>query len=102
VVCTSQPQGGLVLSVSSSIPLPPPGLFQLALLILLSLHQGDAVPTPTDRPRPVSDVIADVSAHGHAPWLSRLLSHAPIDYADGHRPLPWLTPSITREEGTLA
>jgi hypothetical protein len=93
--------GGLVLSDTSSIPLPPPALFQLALLTLLILHQGDAVTTPTKRPRPGSDVIAGVSAQGRAPWLSWLLSHTPIDQADGHRPLPWLTPSLTREAGTL-
>ncbi len=40
-------QGGLVLIVSVSIPLPPAALFQLALLTLLCIHKGDAVPTPT-------------------------------------------------------
>ena len=47
-------------------------------------------------------MIADVPAQGHDPWLSRLLSYAPIYYADGHRLLPWLTPSLTCEEGTIA
>jgi len=46
-------QGDLVLSVSSSIPLTPKALFQLALMTLLCLHQGNSVPTPTERPRPV-------------------------------------------------
>jgi hypothetical protein len=44
-------QWGLVLNVSASIPLPPAALFQLALLTLLCIHQGDAMPTPTERPR---------------------------------------------------
>ena len=78
-----------------SIPLTPPALFQLALLTLLTIHQGDSVPTPTERPRVVSDVIADIPPQCHAPWLSSLLHHTPIDPADGHRPLPWLTPSLT-------
>ena len=50
--------GGLVLNVASSIPLSPPALFQLALLTLLSLHAGDTVPTPTERPRDGSDAVA--------------------------------------------
>ena len=94
--------GGLVLTVTSSIPLVPAALFQLALLTLLSLHQGDSVPTPTERPRVVSDVIADVTPQGHAPWLSRLLKQSPNDAADGHRPPPWLTPSLVKEGGEIA
>ena len=39
---------------------------------------------------------------GHAPWLSKLLLHTPDDPAEGHRPLPWLTPSLTQAEGTLS
>jgi hypothetical protein len=60
-------QGGLALSVASSIPLTSTALFQLALLTLLCLHQGDAVPTLTERPRMISDVIADIPHQGHAP-----------------------------------
>jgi len=37
-------QGGLVLSVSSSIRLTPTALFQLALMTLLCLHKGDSPP----------------------------------------------------------
>ncbi len=92
----------MTLIVSSPIPINPATLFQLALLTLLTLHQGDSVPTPTERPRVVSDVIADIPPHGHAPWLYRLMHHTPIDPADGHRPLPWLTPSLTREEGIVS
>jgi hypothetical protein len=94
--------GGLVLSVASSIPLTPTTLFQLALLTLLCLHEGDAVPTPTERPREGSDVIAGRVPQGHAPWLSALIAHSPFDQADGHRPLPWLTPSLTDEGCTIA
>jgi hypothetical protein len=36
-------QGGLVINVASSIPLTPVVLFQLALLTVLCLHQGDTV-----------------------------------------------------------
>ena len=78
-------QGGLTLSVSSSIPLTPAALFQLAMLTLLTLHQGDSVHAPTERPRVVSDVIADIPPQGHVPWLHKLLHHTPIDPADGHR-----------------
>ena len=68
-------QGRLVLNVSSSIPLTPTTLFQLALMTLLCLHQEDSVPTPTERPRTVSDVIADIPPQGRAPLLSILLHH---------------------------
>ena len=44
-------------------------------------------------------VIANIPHQGHAPWLSRLLHHTPIDPVDGHRPLPWMTPSLTHAEG---
>lgn len=94
--------GGLTLVVTSSIPLIPAALFQLALLTLLSLHQGDMVPTPTERPRVVSDVIADVTPQGHAPWLARLIKQSPVDTADGYRPLPWLTPSLVKGDDDLA
>jgi hypothetical protein len=56
-----------MLSVSASIQLPPEAVFQMALLTLLYIHQGDAVPTPTERTRQLSDVIADVPPQGHAP-----------------------------------
>jgi len=94
-------QGGLVHNVSSSIPLTQAALFQLALLTLLCLNQGGSVPTHTERPRTVSDLIADIPSQGHAPWMSRLLLHTPDDPADGHRPLPWLTPSLKQVEGIL-
>ncbi len=94
-------QEGLVLSVSASIQLPPQALLQRALLTLICIHQGDMVPTPTERPRQISDVIAEVPSQGHAPWLARLLENSPIDTADGFRPLPWLTPSLAIEGGIL-
>ena len=57
-------QGDLVLKVTSSISLPPVALFQMALLTLLCLYQGDMGPTPTKIPRTSSDVIADVTHRG--------------------------------------
>ena len=60
------------------------------------------MPTPTERPRQISDVIAYVPPQGHAPWLSRLLANSPVDTADGFRLLPWLTPSLANEGGTIA
>ena len=60
-------QGGLVLRDISSIASTPITLFQLALLTMLCLHRGDSVPTRTERPRLVSDVIADVTPQGNAP-----------------------------------
>jgi hypothetical protein len=95
-------QGGLVLSVSTSISLLPAALFQLALLTLLCIHQEDSVPTPAERPRTISDVIADIPPQGHAPWLARLLHHCPFDTADGFRPLQWLNPSLAYEEENVA
>ncbi len=59
--------GGLLLSVTSSDAASPVFILQLALLTLLCLEQADQVPTPTERPRQVSDVIADVTPQGHAP-----------------------------------
>jgi hypothetical protein len=52
-------QGGLVLSVASSIPTP--------LLTLLCLEQADQVSTPTERPRRVSNVVVNVAPQGHVP-----------------------------------
>ncbi len=54
-------QGGLVLSVASSISAPPAYTFQIALLTLLSLAQTDEIPSPTERPRSVSDFTANVA-----------------------------------------
>ena len=93
--------GGLLLSVTSSVAAPPVIIFQMALLTLLCLEQADQVPTPTERPRQISDIIADVTPHGHAPWLRRLLSSAKEDLNEGARPLPWLTPSLILEGSTL-
>jgi len=41
--------------------MPLVALFHMALLTMLCLDQVDRVPTPTERPRTVSDVIADVT-----------------------------------------
>jgi len=59
--------GGILLTVTSSVAAPPAFIFQIALLTLLCLEQGDQVPTPTERPRQISDVNADVAPQGHAP-----------------------------------
>ena len=60
-------QGGMVLSVDSSIPALSTFIFQIALLTLLGLEQADQSPTPAERPREVSDIIANVAPQGHAP-----------------------------------
>ena len=44
-------QGGLLLTIASSIPETPAYIFQIALLTLLYSDQIDKVPTPTERPR---------------------------------------------------
>jgi len=62
--------GGLLLTVTSSVATPSAFIFQIALLTLLCIEQVDQVATPTERPRQVSDVIADIAPHGHAPWRS--------------------------------
>ena len=93
-------QGGLTLNVFSSILLTPTALFHLELLTLLTLHQGDSVPTPTVS-NVVSNVIADIPPEGHAPLHSKPLCHTPIDPADNHSPLPRLTPLI-HAEGILS
>ncbi len=83
-------QGELVRGVNLYIPLTQAALFQMALLTLLCMDQGDMVHTPTERPRLVSDVIADVTPQGHAPciWLRRLLLQSADDLMDGSRSLP--------------
>jgi hypothetical protein len=73
----------------------------MALLTLLCLEQADQVSTPTERPRQISDVIADVTPKGHAAWLRRLLSAAKENNNEGARPLPWLTPLLIPEGSTL-
>ena len=94
--------GGLVVNVVSSTLLTPTALFQVALITFICPDQGGMVPTPKERPRMVSNVIADVTPQGHAPWLRRLLLQTADDPADGLRPLPWLTPSIIRKGGTIS
>jgi hypothetical protein len=95
-------QGGLVLNVVSSIPLPPVALFQMALLTLLCLDQRDMVPTSTKRPILISYVIAEVTPQDHAPWLRLLLLHSADYSADGFMSLPWLAPSFTSVEDTVS
>ena len=80
---------------------PPAFIFQIALVTLPCLEQADHVPTPTKRPRQVSDVIADIAPQGHAPWLRRILSTVKEDFLEGTRPLPLLTPSLVPEGHTL-
>jgi hypothetical protein len=93
--------GGLVLSVASSISAPPAYIFQIALLVLLSLAQTEEVPTPTERPRSVSDFAAGVAPMGHAPWLKRVLDSFTEDATEGARPRPWITPSLVEDGHTL-
>ena len=47
--------------MTSFIVAPPAFIFQIALLTLPCLEQADHVPTPTERLRQVSDVIADIA-----------------------------------------
>jgi hypothetical protein len=91
----------LLQSMTSFVMAPPDFIFQMAMLTLLCLQQADQVSTPTERPRQVSDVIADVTPQGHAPSLRRLLSSAKEDPNEGARILPWLTPSLIPEGSTL-
>ena len=60
-------QGGLLLTVTSSVAAPPAFIFQIALLNLLCLEHANPVPKPTERPRQVYDVITDIAPQGHAP-----------------------------------
>ena len=53
--------------VTSSVAVTPAFIFKPALLTLLCLEQAYQVPTPTERPRQVSDVVADITPQGHAP-----------------------------------
>jgi hypothetical protein len=94
-------EGGLLLTVTSFIAVPPAFIFQIALLTLLCLEQADQIPTPTQRPRQVLGVITDIAPQGHAPWLRRLLSALKEDSLEGGRPLPWLTPSLLPEGNGL-
>ena len=95
--------GGLILSVTSSVAAPPGFIFQMVLrLTLLCLEQTDHVPTPTERPCHIFDVVADVTPQGHAPWLRRLLSSAKECPNEEARPLPWLTPSLILKGSALA
>jgi hypothetical protein len=93
--------GGLTIVVISSIPDPPALIFYTTLLTLLCQEQEGQVPTPTQQPRTVSDIIADVRAHGHATWLKRLLDLSTDDKENGKRPLPWLTPTIAAPGATI-
>ena len=52
--------GGLLFTVTSSVAAPPAFNFQIALLTPLCLEHADQVPTPTERPRQISDVIAHI------------------------------------------
>jgi hypothetical protein len=73
----------------------------MTLLTLLWLEQGDAVPTPTKRPRLISDGIKDVTPQGHALWLRRLLLQTADDPAEVYKTLPWLMLSFTLAEDTV-
>jgi hypothetical protein len=66
----------------------------MALITLLNIDQTDKVPTPMERPRQVSDVIANVTPMGHAPLLPCLLSTIKEDTTDGTRLLLGLTPQL--------
>jgi hypothetical protein len=73
----------------------------MALLVLLCLDQSHKVSIRAKRPGQVSDVIANFTPQGHAPWLQRLLIMTTEDTAEGAKPLPWITPSFVPEGGTL-
>jgi hypothetical protein len=60
-------QGELFLSATSSILVMPTCIVHIALLTLLYMDQENQVPSPIERPRQVSDVIANVTPQGHAP-----------------------------------
>ena len=60
-------KGGLLTTVTSSIAAPPAFIFYIALLTFLCLEHDDQVPTPIERLRQVSDVIADIAHQRHAP-----------------------------------
>ncbi len=94
-------QGGIVLSVASSISAPLAYIFQIVLLTLLSLVKTYQVPTPTERPRSVFDLSANVAPMGHAPRLQRVLSSFSEDATEGARPHPWITPSLLEGEDTM-
>ena len=86
--------GGLVLSVTSSIPTSPAFIFQTTLFTLLCLEHNDQVPTPTEKPRKASEVTAGLNPQGYAPWLHYLLARVTGDIAEGARPLPLLRPAL--------
>jgi hypothetical protein len=94
-------QGGLLLTVTSYVAVPPAFIFQIALLILLCMEQVDQVSTPNEKPRQDSDVITNITPQEHAPWMRRLLSCAKEDSIESARPLPWLTPSLVPNGLTL-
>ncbi len=88
--------------MTPSIQDPPAFIFQIALLTLLSLDQADLVPTPTERPRQISDGISNVTYKGHAPWLQRLHALVKEGAAEGTHPLPLITPPLLPEGATMA
>ena len=90
-------KGGLTLQVVSSISVVPDYLFQVAFITLVSLEQMDKVPTPTERPKHDSDVLAGIAPQGHAPWLSALLRKTPEDSLEGFRPLLGSYPPSQKE-----
>jgi hypothetical protein len=54
-------QGGILMTVTSSIAASPAFIFHVTLLTLLCLEHADHVPTPSKRPRQVFDVKADIA-----------------------------------------
>ena len=60
-------QGGLLLTVTSFVAAPPAFIFHIVLLIFFYMKQADQVSSSIERPRQVSDVIADIAPRGHTP-----------------------------------
>ncbi len=69
----------------------------MALITMQCLDKDDVFPTLTER----SEMVADVTPQGHAPWLRRLLLQSTEDDAEGALPLPWLPPTLTHEDITV-
>jgi hypothetical protein len=82
-------QGGLALTVTSSISLPPDVFFNLDLLTLSSYAQLHILPTSMG------------TDDGATEYLPQLLAATPIDTMGGFRPPLWITPSAAEETNSL-
>ena len=82
-------QGGLPLCITSTIFLPTDTFFNLVLLTLTSFQQLSQAPTNMG------------SEDGATEYLQDVLDYTPLDPAGGHRPPPWITPSIALPDQPL-